>query len=124
MRSVIQRKAGLHHEEAAEREKNEDREVRPGPRDAQVFRQGRARTVRGRKNTRGVHDWVASKWRCGLFGRSRLRGACWSGAVILCIGRMVVEKCHRFFPRALSRAAFLGQPHANAAATSGIITSW
>ena len=59
MRREVENQDGLHEEETGGGEKNEDEEMRPGPGDAQVFRQDRATRNVGRGRAGGVADGVA-----------------------------------------------------------------
>src|SRR5262249_31080637 len=61
MRSVVKRQACLNYDEAGQCKKEKDEEMRPGPRDAEIFRQGRPGCVRGRRGVGGVRDGIAGE---------------------------------------------------------------
>src|SRR5258708_3476216 len=128
MRREIENQNGLHEEETGGGEKNEDEEMRPGPGDAQVFRQGRATRNVGRGHTGGIANRVAGELRTGnvhrrRFCRGRKRRILFGRWLFVGIVRSVIEGGHR------TLFAFLagegrGQPPAKAAATRGRSNSW
>src|ERR1700730_3906501 len=73
MRRGVQNQSRLHEEETGDGEENEDEEMRPGPGNAQIFRQRWTRSV-GRESARGVADGIASEPGVGIFGWGRLGG--------------------------------------------------
>ncbi|PYU58645.1 MAG: hypothetical protein DMG55_16000 [Acidobacteria bacterium] len=109
--------ADLHDEQAAKAENQEDHEMGPGPGNAQIL--GQKRGCFERRRGGRIGDRIAAeRWRERLGGERPRRIAVRELRVEIWLARLqwiVVDEAHR---------RVLGQPAANAAATSGKSSSW
>src|SRR5260370_5371799 len=122
VRRKISKNSELKSEQTGQNKHSKDQQVRPGPGDAQVFRQI-GRWGRGQGNNRDVGkrvtpEWL-NEWLRGPRFRRFVRHSRRKNILFRRTPRHVIEQAHGLPPR-----GFLGHPAASAAATRGKSSSW